>query len=55
MIRRGEKETARIAIKWKTLGKQSRPMKRWVDVVEKYLKTLGIEDSREAVVQDRDK
>jgi sorting nexin-29 len=56
IMRRGENETVRVALEWKPQGKRprGRPRKRWIDVVEKDLKSLGIEDWRE-VVQDRDR
>jgi hypothetical protein len=56
IMRRGENETVRVALEWKPQGNRprGRPRKRWIDVVEKDLKSLGIEDWRE-VVQDRDR
>jgi len=53
-MRRGEDETVRVALEWKPQEKRPRrrPRKRWIDMVEEDLKTLGVEDWREAV-QDR--
>lgn len=53
-MRRGETETARVALKWKLRGKRlsGRPRKRLIDVMEEDLKTRGVEDCREAV-QDK--
>lgn len=55
IMRRGENEAARVALEWRPQGKihRGRPRKRWIDMVEENLKTLGVEDWREAV-QDRD-
>jgi len=56
IMRRGEDETVRVVLEWKPQGKspRGRPRKRWIDVVEEDLKTLGVEDWRKAV-QNRDK
>jgi len=45
-----------VALKWKPQGKRPRgkPKKRWIDMVEEDLKTLGVENWIEAI-QDRSK
>jgi len=54
IMRRGENEAVRVALEWKPKGKipRGRPRKRWIDVVEEDLKTLGVEDWR-GIIQDR--
>lgn len=52
--RRGENETIKIALEWKSQEKISRESrKRWIDMVEKDLRILAVEDWR--ILQDRDR
>lgn len=55
-MRRGENETVRVALEWKSQRKRPRgtPKKKWVDVVEEDLKILEVEGWIEAV-QDRNR
>jgi hypothetical protein len=50
-VRRRENEVVRVALEWKPKGKRSRGRLRklWINVVEKDLKTLGVEDWKETV------
>ncbi|VVC43236.1 Hypothetical protein CINCED_3A011484 [Cinara cedri] len=54
IMRKGENKTVRAALVWTPEWKRprGRPRKRWIDVVEEDLKTLGVENWRE-IVQDR--
>lgn len=53
-MRRGENEAVRVPLEWKPKGKRPRrrPRKRWINVVEEDLKTLGVKDWR-GIIQDR--
>lgn len=52
--RRGENETIKIALEWKSQEKISgESRKRWIDMVEKDLRILAVEDWR--ILQDRDR
>lgn len=54
-MRRNTDEVIKIALNWKPEEKRPRghPRKRWLDVVEKDLEDLGVQNWRE-IVQDRD-
>lgn len=55
-MRKSEEETIRIVIEWKLEEKRprGRPRKRWLDVVEDDLKTVGVKEWKENI-QDREK
>jgi len=55
-MRRSEDDISRTILNWKPMGKRprGRPRKKWLDVVEKDLERLGVQEWRE-VVQDREK
>jgi hypothetical protein len=56
IMRRSEEETIRAVIEWQTEGKRprGRPRKRWLDLIEKDLKTVGVKEWKE-IIQDREK
>jgi hypothetical protein len=55
-MRRNTDALTKVALNWKPEGRRplSRPRKRWMDVVEKDLEDLGLQNWWE-IVQDRDK
>lgn len=55
-MRRNTDTVTKIVLNWKLEGKKpwGRPRKRWMDIVEKDLENLGVQDWRE-FVQERDK
>ncbi|KAL4113770.1 hypothetical protein QTP88_017351 [Uroleucon formosanum] len=56
IMRRSEEETIRAVIEWQPEGKRprGRPRKRWLDIIEEDLKTVGVEEWKE-IIQDREK
>jgi len=55
-MRRSEEETVRAVIEWQPEGKRprGRPRKRWLDIIEEDLKTVGVKEWKE-IIQDREK
>jgi len=55
-MRRSEEETIRAVIEWQPEVKrpQGRPRKRWLDIIEEVLKTVGVKEWKE-IIQEREK
>jgi ribosomal 50S subunit-associated protein YjgA (DUF615 family) len=56
IMRRSEEETIRAVIEWQPEGKRPRGRlrKRWLDIIEEDLKTVGVKEWKE-IIQDREK